>query len=480
MSWVDLTHPDDLAADVAQFQRVLAGDIDSYTLDKRWIRKDGRIVYGSISVTSVRAPNGDVKCFVGLLQDVSARQRAEAALRESEERYRALISQVKDYAIFSTDDRGIVTTWNEGCQQVLGYSEEEFIGLDSNELFTPEDRAAGVLGQLRTWAEAGSGRHDRWMVAKGGRVFYAMGAKTGLRNSGGHLIGFSTVIRDVTQMKLSQDELARHGQSLERLVTERTDQLEKTTERLRLSERMASLGTLSAGLGHDMGNLLLPIDVRIQLLLRAGLPDELRDHVLGIQKSAQYLQRLSSSLRLLAIDPSSTRQGETTELRAWWDEVGMILRNVVPRGVEFEHSLPAGPCWLAIGRAALTQAVFNVVQNAADAMRQRSHGRVAITTVHDRAAREVIVRITDDGPGMPPNVLRRCMEPYFSTKARSLATGMGLSLVHGLVTDAGGRVDIDSTVGQGTCVTLTLRRSGRLHRGRSTQHTGSGGTGAGG
>jgi PAS domain S-box-containing protein len=459
LGWAELTHPDDLAADVALFERVLAGEIDGYEIDKRWIRKDGAVVYTTISVSAVRRSNGAVDYFVALASDITARKLAEEALRASEERYRALVSQVKDYAIFSTDKRGIVTTWNEGCHQVLGYAEHEFLGLDSIELFTAEDRAAGVPARIREAAEAGSARNDCWMLARGGRRFYAMGAKAALRDADGRLIGYSTVIRDVTQMKHAQDELAHHGESLERLVTERTDELEKTTARLRLSERMASLGTLSAGLGHDMGNLLLPMDVRLQLLLQSDLPGELREHVLGIQKSAQYLQRLSNGLRLLAIDPSSARSSEQTEMQAWWSDVGMMLRDVLPRGVRFEQAMPEAECWLAIGRAALTQAVFNLVQNAADALREAESGLVRIS-VDDRRGRSVVVRVSDDGPGMSPEVLRRCTEPYFSTKPRAVATGMGLAFVQGLVTKAGGRMAVTSRLGHGTTICLTLRRAG--------------------
>jgi PAS domain S-box-containing protein len=461
LGWAELTHPDDLGADVALFERVVAGEIDGYEIDKRWIRKDGAVVYTTISVNAVRRPDGELDYFVALAQDITARKLAEEALRASEERYRSLVSQVKDYAIFSTDERGIVTTWNEGCHQVLGYAEQEFLGLDSTELFTLEDRAAGVPGRIREAAEAGSARNDCWMLARGGRRFYAMGAKAALRDGDGRLIGYSTVIRDVTQMKHAQDELAHHGESLERLVTERTDELEKTTARLRLSERMASLGTLSAGLGHDMGNLLLPMDVRLQLLLQSDLPGELREHVLGIQKSAQYLQRLSNGLRLLAIDPSSARSSEQTEVQAWWTDVGMMLRDVLPRGVRFEHAMPDAECWLAIGRAALTQAVFNLVQNAADALREAESGRVRIS-VDDPHGKSVVVRVSDDGPGMSPEVLRRCREPYFSTKPRAVATGMGLAFVQGLVTKAGGRMAVTSRLGHGTTICLTLRRA--MHR----------------
>jgi PAS domain S-box-containing protein len=457
LTWDELTHPDDLAADLAHFEAVLAGEYDGYTIDKRFIRKDGRVIDATISVNSVRRSDGTVDYFVGLCDDITERKRTEAALRESESRFRSLIAKVKDYAIFATDERGIVTSWNEGCQEVLGYAEEEFVGLDIGDLYTVEDRAKGTpANDRRRAAETGSAKSDCWMVARGGRHFFAMGATTGLCDPAGRLIGYSTVLRDLTQMKIFVDELANHGASLERLVTKRTDELQKTTERLRLSERMASLGTLSAGLGHDMGNLLLPLDIRIRLLLDADLAPELREHVIGIQTCAHYLQRLSSGLRLLAVDPWATPANEVTEIAAWWDEVGMMLKSVLPSGVQFSHRLPPDDCWVKIGRVSLTQAVFNLVHNAADSLRERGAGRVTVSVQEDPLSDTATVRVVDDGPGMSEQVVRRCMEPYFSTKTRGVSTGLGLPFVRGLVGRAGGRVEIDSELGRGTTISLLL------------------------
>jgi PAS domain S-box-containing protein len=468
LNWTDITHPDDVAVDVAQFDRVMAGESDGYSLDKRWIRKDGNVIDSVTSVAPVRRADGSVEYFTALLQDVTQRRRAIEALRVSEERYRSLISQVREYAIFATDERGVVTTWNEGCQQVLGYTQNELVGLAFAELFTPEDRADSVPGsELRAAADHGRARHYRWMLAKDGRRFFAMGATTARRDANGALIGFSAVTQDMTQMKQSQDELAQHGRSLERLVTERTEELEKTTERLRLSERMASIGTLAAGLGHDIGNLLLPLDIRVALLRQASLTPELRELVGGIHTCAQYLQRLSNGLRLLAVDPWGNQTAVPTDLREWWDDVGMMLKNVLPQGVLLEHELPRHECWVAIGRVALTQAVFNLVQNAADAMRDRREGHVSVRAALDPVGGDLVLRVTDDGPGMTEEVRRRCTEPYFSTKTRYVSTGMGLAFVHGLLQAAGGRVAVESELGSGTTITLTIPLATMQRHGRA-------------
>jgi PAS domain S-box-containing protein len=138
----------------------------------------------------------------------------EEALRQSVERYRLLVEQVKEYAIFSTDTQGRPTTWNEGVQRVLGFSDTEFIGAEIIPIiFTPEDLAAGVpQKELATAASTGTASNDRWLRRKDGRRFWAEGMTTGLHDEAGNLIGFSKVLRDMTERKQIENALAESEQ----------------------------------------------------------------------------------------------------------------------------------------------------------------------------------------------------------------------------------------------------------------------------
>lgn len=144
-----------------------------------------------------------------LFTNVTARKQVEAALRESEQRYRELVEQVKDYAIFRIDMHGRAVTWNEGVERLLGFTEGEFIGCHVTEaIFTPEDLAAGIpQKELDDAVRHGTASNDRWMRRKNGEHFFALGATTAIRNSEGRLIGFTKVMRDHTKLYEAEQAL---------------------------------------------------------------------------------------------------------------------------------------------------------------------------------------------------------------------------------------------------------------------------------
>jgi PAS domain S-box-containing protein len=138
---------------------------------------------------------------------------------ESEQFYRNLIAQVKDYAIFSADLRGVITTWNEGCKYVLGYDRDEFVGQHIKILFTPESLASGAADkEMEIATERGSVSNDRWMIRKGGERFWVSGITTATRDEAGNLSGFIKVMRDLTQRKRLEEQLRQNELYLSLLI----------------------------------------------------------------------------------------------------------------------------------------------------------------------------------------------------------------------------------------------------------------------
>lgn len=255
-------------------------------------------------------------------------------------------------------------------------------------------------------------------------------------------------------------ELARHKSRLEEEVRQRTQELEASHQQLRLKERMAAMGTLSAGLGHDMGNLLLPIRMRLDAISERELPEDVREDLEALRTSAEYLRRLSDGLRLLAQDPSEPGRMDCRPIRDWWTEVEPVCRAVLPRGVQLQAELTDHDAVPAISPHLLTQAVFNLVQNAGEVLRPRGTGRVTVASravpADERRTRRVAIEVRDDGPGMTDQVRARCFEPFFTTKTRGISTGLGLALVHAAITQSGGEVTVETAPGAGAAFTITL------------------------
>lgn len=275
--------------------------------------------------------------------------------------------------------------------------------------------------------------------------------------------GFAT---DVTERIKAQEVIAREQDRLEALVLQKTEEVRRSHEQLRLSERLAAIGTLAAGLGHDMGNLLLPVRMRLEMLMSMPLPSDAKENLSAIDISCDYLKKLAGGLRMLALDASTSAANASVEVKEWGAEVLPLLTSMVPRQLKLTTTFPSSPCWIRIGKTAMTQIAFNLIQNAADAMRSQGSGSIhlSIEPINSQAAE---LSVSDTGPGMSEEVRRRCLEPFFTTKPRGVSTGLGLALVHGLVRDALGTIDVVSAPAKGTIFKLRLHQ---MPDPRSPQH----------
>ncbi len=273
-----------------------------------------------------------------------------------------------------------------------------------------------------------------------------------------------------------QHELRAHKEHLEWLVEERTAALTESLGKLQAQERLAALGTLAAGLGHDISNLVLPIRMRLESLSKERTTPDAVEDIAAIGTALGYLTNLSAGLRLMALDPQ--REGASMgvdDLSWWWSQAHGVFRGALPRGVRLTGELPPG-VGVRMSSHRLTQAVFNLVQNAGEALAEAPEGGEVRVVAEGPGSggRMVRLRVRDNGPGMTPEVVARCFEPYFSTKSRAIATGMGLAMVRGLAESAGGAVEVQSAAGRGAVFTLVLpvvERQGGLARASAARRT---------
>jgi PAS domain S-box-containing protein len=175
--------------------------------EENWrLRKDGTRFWASVVITALNDDCGALAGFVKVTRDLTAQRRAEEALRSSEERFRLLIENTSDYAIYMLDPAGVVTTWNSGAERMKGYSTHEIIGRSFECFFPDDDRAAGKPAKELALALAdGRFEDEGWRIRKDGTRFWANAVLTPLRDPQLNLIGFAKITRDLTLRRNAEE-----------------------------------------------------------------------------------------------------------------------------------------------------------------------------------------------------------------------------------------------------------------------------------
>ena len=378
----------------------------------------------------------------------------EKSLRESEQRFRQLADSMP-CIVWSANADGAVDYYNSQWRQFTCVEAGQTPDLVS--VLHDDDREKF----MRAWSQSirdcmPMEIEVRFKCSTPGGHIWQLVRAVPVQGDDGCVKQWFGTCTDVDAIKRAQQELDRHRDHLEKLVSERTHALKDSHERLRLSERMAALGTLSAGLGHDMANLLLPIQMRLDALERQPLTEQASVDIKAIRECAEYLKRLVVGLRTFALDPMQMSAGTATDLSEWWTQAGPLLSIVMPRGAslsgEFSPELPR----VKVSSAALTQAVFNLVQNATVAVAQVPKGHILVKASRAGNDAFVTLEVSDNGAGMSPEVLQHCFEPFFTTKTGQFSTGLGLALVQGIVRHVGGELSVESEVGHGSRFQIRL------------------------
>jgi PAS domain S-box-containing protein len=446
-TWAEMTHPDDLAADVAQFNRVMAGEIDGYALDKRWIRKDGQVIDTIMAAKCLRRADGSVDYFVGLIQDITERKRAEEELRRSEEGFRLLVESVRDYAIFALVPSGHVSSWNAGAQRIKGYRSEEIIGRHFSCFYPPEDLAVGKpeMG-LRVAAAEGRFEDEGWRLRQDGSRFWANGVITALRGPHGELVGFSKITRDLTERKQVEEALGEAQAKLAHVT------------------RVMSLGELTASIAHEVNQPLGAIVTNGQACLRllAREPPDL-------DKSREVVGRMISDglrasdviTRIRALLKRNVTEKVLLHVNEIIQEVIALTSIELSRNEIHLQTILAADLPPVLGdRVQLQQVILNLLLNAKEAMSgMRWQPRELFITSLASKSGEAVVVVRDSGTGLDPQDGDRIFDAFFTTKADGL--GLGLSISRRIIEAHGGRLWASPNEDQGATIQFALPIGGR-------------------
>jgi len=440
---IDLVHPDDRGIAQERIEKILTlGSVGPGVY--RWVRLDGQVI--TVEAVGRMAEKLGEMTVLTVLQDITERRRAEEALRASEAKYRAIFEQARDTIYFTTPE-GRLMDINPAGLELFGYSQEEFRRKSVSDHFAdPEERK-----EINVELEEKGFIKDKEVsfIRRDGSGLICLDSATVWRDQDGVTRGYIGTLRDVTEARQAEATRAR------------------LEDQLRQAQKMEAIGTLAGGIAHEFNNVLTPILGFAQIAyedLPEGHPARGKlDHIV---KSARRAQEVVH--QILAFSRQDSKEMQPLLLAPILKEPLKLLKASLPSTIEIKQDIESEDAMVMANATQIHQVVMNLCTNAAHAMREKGGTLfVSLTEVEvgpNRTTRNLDLNpgpylkltVSDTGVGIEPEIMKRIFDPYFTTKPLGEGTGMGLAIVHGIVTGHGGTITAYSEPGQGTVFNVYL------------------------
>ncbi len=519
MTFLQLTHPDDRDQNAELFQRLLRGEIADYNMTKRYLRKNGTVVWVHVSAAMIHDSTGRPVRTVAVVQDFTERKRTEDALRQSEARFR-LLADTLPQIVWSTGPDGRLTYFNRRWSDYFGLTPEEAWQGQGQGAVHPEDHE----GLTQAWQRALQTGEPfetefRLQRASDGAFRWHLGRALPLRDPYGQVLAWFGTSTDIEDQKRAEQAILQTNEQLEKRVAQRTQQLEATNQDLRTATLLAEAASRAkseflASISHEIRTPMNGILGMTEMILDTPLTPPQRDFLQAVQISAQSLLALLNDI----LDFSKIEAGkleltpEPFDLRRELDEsLKPLLLRAQHKGLSYRCQVdPAIPAVLVGDSLRLRQVLLNLVGNAVKFTEQ---GEVVVsvevekrttddTDDTDKDKRlspslsvssvasvvELHFAIRDTGIGIPAEKLRSIFEPFVqadsSLSRKYGGTGLGLSISSRLVEMMGGRIEVVSELDRGSRFSFTIPfgtnppRGPRGRQGQRDRGTGSADRGA--
>ena len=459
-----VTHPDDLKHGVDLGPKLLRGEITNVQMEKRYVRKDGTVFWGNLTLSVVRDAAGAPQYVVSVIEDITARKRVEAALRTlnqlleakvaertaalaaSEMRQQTYLKHLADgfgAMRVEPDGRLIYEEANAAVREMLDFK-EDIIGCEMRDVLPP-----AVYQEVEP--------HFRRCIAQGEPVRYG---RRHVTSAGERELRFTLApVRDAPDAEHPGGRVSLLLCSTRDVTTEA-----ELEARVRQMQRMDAIGQLTAGIAHDFNNLLQAVIGGLDMLADVdGLDDDARECLTVAESAARRGADLVR--RLLAFSRKQALEPKLIDPHSVLGEMRPLLARMLGECIKLVVRADDPSCLVVADRAQLEDCLLNLVLNARDAMPdgvlELSVEAIRLATEHTGLPAGEYVRfaVKDHGVGMAPATLARALEPFFTTKPHGKGTGLGLSMVQGFARQSGGDVQIESALGRGTTVSLLLPRA---------------------
>lgn len=459
MSMLDITHPDDVENTRTvgtQFPRQ-SGVLKHF--EKRYIHKSGKVIWGRVTSRVVFDDQGSF-IYVSNIEDITDEKMKEDELRKSElERQRlhelnAAIFRSARFALISTDEKGIITGFNEEAERILGYSASELIGHRTPEMFHDAKELAEYalevgaptglhspngLQVLLARADQGIPEERDWSyIAKDGRRIPVHLSVTSLKDGNNRTFGYFGVAKDIThELEVNRALDMEHAKMIR-------------------NAKMASLGEMSAGVAHEINNPLAIISGYASLLKRFRNDEvQFAAKVQGIERAAGRIAKIVLGLRKFSRS-SDVSKRDLTKLNDILTET-IQLTEINAKKFDVQVRVDLDPDLMIIGDdSELEQVFINLVHNAFDAVKGNSERWVQIRAIN--CGDKVKVQVIDSGNGISAEIEEKIFSPFFTTKGIGQGTGLGLSISKGIIEEHGGTILVNRDVAN-TCLEVVLPKA---------------------
>lgn len=396
--------------------------------DLRNRAKDGSIYWVDTTIVPFLNDAGKPYQYVSIRYDITERKRGEEQIREQAE----LLDEARE-AIIVRDLHDLLLYWNQGAERVYGWTKDEVLGTDVGELLYTSNRAPFELAKrtvMETGAWAGELRH----TTRSGKEIVVESRWSLVRDERGEPRAVLAINSDVTEKKRLESQFLR-------------------------AQRMESIGTLASGIAHDLNNILSPILMAIEMLQIKLADDESQRWLSILQTNAER----GGSMVKQVLSFARGIEGERMALQPkhLLKDVIKIMGETLPKGISIKYNIPENLDAISADATQIHQVLMNLCVNARDAMPLGGTLRITAENkeldqnyaqmhIEAKPGRYVAISVEDSGTGMPPDVVNRIFEPFYTTKQIGQGTGLGLSTALTIVRSHGGFINVYSEVGRGT------------------------------